>query len=222
VSAAFFPYPHPTFRSRELSRRSEPRPQTRAANGAPETEAELQGGCVLPAVLNVADPSLKVIDPSLQFVSPDLGLLGPIVRRVGALLRSRCLVSRFLVRTGCEEHAGRNRKACSRHSQPTPSPSRSRCRPYPGSPRRTGAAPAALAAAQFANAPPAELDNACGREGAALERPPPWQCLMPVLLSRWQPSRSVPPLWAEALAGTTVSKAATMMSDFMASPEVAA
>lgn len=35
------------------------------------------------------------------------------------------------------------------HSQATPSPSRSRWRPYPASPARIGAAPAALAAAQF-------------------------------------------------------------------------
>lgn len=36
------------------------------------------------------------------------------------------------------------------YSQPEPSPSRSRCEPYPGSPRRTGAAPAARAASQLA------------------------------------------------------------------------
>ncbi len=35
-------------------------------------------------------------------------------------------------------------------SQATPSPSRSRCGPYPGSPRYTGAAPARSAASQFA------------------------------------------------------------------------
>jgi len=40
------------------------------------------------------------------------------------------------------------------HSQPTPSLSRSRCGLYPGSPRRTDAAPAARASAQFRNARP--------------------------------------------------------------------
>ena len=35
------------------------------------------------------------------------------------------------------------------YSQPMPSPSRSRCLPYPRSPTRTGAAPEALAAEQF-------------------------------------------------------------------------
>lgn len=36
-----------------------------------------------------------------------------------------------------------------RHSHPIPSPSRSRCLPYPGAPLRTGAAPAARAEAQL-------------------------------------------------------------------------
>ncbi|MGW7029109.1 ATP-binding protein [Streptomyces xanthophaeus] len=35
------------------------------------------------------------------------------------------------------------------HSQATPSPSRSRCEPYPASPRRIGAAPASRTAVQF-------------------------------------------------------------------------
>jgi len=44
-------------------------------------------------------------------------------------------------------------------SQPIPSPSRSRWRPYPGSPGWTGTAPAARAAAQLRNAPLLAPDN---------------------------------------------------------------
>ena len=48
----------------------------------------------------------------------------------------------------CQTRRGR-----SAYSHPMPSLSRSRCLPYPGSPRLIGAAPAARAAVQFGNAP---------------------------------------------------------------------
>lgn len=63
------------------------------------------------------------------------------------------------------------------HSQPIPSSSRSRWDPYPGSPRRTGAAPAARAAVQLANAPPPDaVESAPYRlpRGAG-DGPPRWQ-----------------------------------------------
>jgi len=92
------------------------------------------------------------------------------------------------------------------YSHPTPSPSRSRCRPYPGSPRRTGAAPAARAAEQFAKEAPPPIRR-CGFSAGADRVGDRWQCRPPFLRSLWQPSAARPPGWLCAAPGipTTTS-----------------
>lgn len=91
-----------------------------------------------------------------------------------------------------------------------PSLSRSRCGAYPGSPRRTGAAPAARASSQFLNAPDfregvagESVDGTADRAGLADE--PRWQWYSPVLRSVWQPFLSRPPLCANAAMGNAAT-----------------
>ena len=84
------------------------------------------------------------------------------------------------------------------HSHPMPSPSRSRCCPNPGSPRLTGAAPAARASEQFANTPPLSLNRPPAAFPVGLEDVPRWQWYSPVFRLLWHPSALSPPECATA------------------------
>lgn len=78
-----------------------------------------------------------------------------------------------------------------------PSPSRSKWRAYPGSPARTGAAPAARAAAQLGKYVDPANCGLSGRTGAG-EGAPRWQWRPPFFLSLWHPSAASPPGWDNA------------------------
>ena len=101
----------------------------------------------------------------------------------------------------------RSLERLSDHSHPTPSPSRSRCRPYPGSPRRTGAAPAARAAEQFAKEAPPPIRR-CGFSAGAERVGERWQCRPPFLRSLWHPSAAKPPGWLCAAPGIPATTSA--------------
>lgn len=96
------------------------------------------------------------------------------------------------------------------HSHPMPSLSRSNLGAYPGSPRRTGAAPAARASVQLANGRVLALARAGAeklcRGTAELwepEAPPRWQWYSPVFRLLWQPSAFRPPGCANANVGAS-------------------